>query len=241
MPFLNTLPFAYGIKKTFEYDEIEIFSDIPSVSADNLVKDRIDIGIVPVAIIPKLKEHHIYTNYCIGGVGNVRTVELYSQVPLKEIKHVLLDYKSRSSVNLVRVLAKNFWHISPEWVETKSDFLDEISGTTAGVIIGDRNFEIKSKFEFVYDLSEEWQKFKSLPFVFACWIANKELPAEFIAKFNKAVEYGVNHKEEAIVEWYSQNENPNNIDLHEYLNKYISYNLDDLKKQGMTEFLKLLM
>jgi chorismate dehydratase len=58
---------------------------------------------VPVAIIPKMSAYHIVGNYCIGAVGEVASVCLFSDVPINEIETVILDYQSRTSVALLKL------------------------------------------------------------------------------------------------------------------------------------------
>ena len=161
-----------------------------------------------------------------------------SDVPLAEIKTVLLDYQSRTSVTLVKVLAQNFWKINPQWIPAKADYEKEVAGTTAAVIIGDRTFGLENKYKFSYDLAEEWQKFTGLPFVFACWVANKQLPDTFIAEFNTALESGLNKRPELIQELEKSKKYSTNIDT--YLNQNIDYHYDSAKKQALELFLSYL-
>ncbi|MDB5193367.1 MAG: hypothetical protein JWQ96_2930, partial [Segetibacter sp.] len=64
--YLNTKPLLYGWKHGFKVDNAVAVEAYPARVADMLLNDEIDVGLVPVAIIPKLKEHHIITNFCIG-------------------------------------------------------------------------------------------------------------------------------------------------------------------------------
>jgi len=112
--YLNSQPFIYGLKNNPVINEIDLSLDIPSVCAEKLLNGNVDIGLVPIAVIPELKESHIISDYCIGADGKVETVLLLSDVPLEKIETVLLDYQSRTSVLLVKMLAGKFWKISPQ-------------------------------------------------------------------------------------------------------------------------------
>jgi predicted solute-binding protein len=86
----------------------------------------------------------------------------------------LEDYQSRSSVLPAKVLAKFYWMKSFNWENTCNDFQNiSIKGKTAGVVIGDRVFDIEKKYRYIYDLSEYWYKCAGLPFVFAVWQRTK--------------------------------------------------------------------
>ena len=234
--YLNSKPFINGLQHSDVLNAIDLQLDIPSDCAQKLIDRKVDIGLIPVAVIPKLKEYHIITDYCIGAEGKVASVILYSNVPLNRIKTVLLDYQSRTSVTLVRVLAKNFWKINPEWINATADFENNIKDDTAAVIIGDRTFGLENKYAYMYDLAEEWQKFTQLPFVFACWVANKQLPDTFINQFNKALQFGLDNRNILIEELEASKKY--NTDISYYLHTSIQYNYDDAKKKALALFLK---
>lgn len=236
--YLNAIPFLYGIKNSKIQEEIELHLDIPSDCAKKLIYNEVDLGLVPVAIIPQLKEHYIISDYCIGAQGKVNSVLLVSDVPLNEIKEVLLDYQSKTSVNLVKVLAKNLWKINPIWKDSKEGFENNIEGNVAGVIIGDRTFHLPKKFKYQYDLAEEWQKLTGLPFTFACWVANKKLPAEFVYELNKTFQKGVSNKEDSIS--LGEGRGVESESLLNYLNNDIDYILDETKIKSIDLFLKYL-
>ena len=235
--YLNTLPFLYGIKKSQIIDKIDFEQDIPSVCASKLLENKVDIALVPVAVIPLLKNPFIISDYCIGAEGAVNTVLLLSDVPLQKIKSVYLDYQSRTSVNLIKILAEKFWKIKLRWINAEKGYEQDIKGDTAGLIIGDRTFHIRNRYKYVFDLAEEWQKYSGLPFVFAVWTANKPVDADFINEFNQALSFGINNLQQVSKEYYT-NFPESEIDLHKYFTRFISYRFDQKKKQAMKLFFK---
>jgi len=234
--YLNTIPFLYGIEEDISLrSQIDLRLEYPSKCADLLKSGEVDLALIPVAAIPNIPSAEIIGNYCIGANGKVNTVMLYSDCPLEEIESIALDYQSRTSVMLTKVLVKNFWKIDVSFESTSEGYIDSISGYRAGVVIGDRAFDLNGTFPYQYDLSEEWFKFTGLPFVFACWVANKTLSTEFVSPFNKAIEQGVNNKTKAINSWVEKENS--SIDLKSYLNKDISYEFDESKKNALEKFL----
>jgi len=190
--------------------------------------------LIPVAVIPELASYHIVGDYCIGAEGEIATVALFSEVPMSEIKKIYLDYQSRSSVALLKFLVKEYWGINPELVQAENDdYRQEIKGTTAGLVIGDRAFEQRKISTFIYDLGSEWRKITGLPFVFAAWISMKELPADFIKKFNEANAMGLSHIDEIVKDAHF-----GLYDLSKYYNLHLSYLLDEQKIMGMDKFLR---
>lgn len=233
--YLNTKPLIYGLDHELMKDEAELIIDYPSKIASMLLDDQIDVGLVPVAIIPEMTEHYIISDYCIGSVGEVASVCLFSEVPLDKIETVLLDYQSRTSVALLKVLIKNFWKVDVAFKETSGNYQSRISGTTAGLVIGDRALQQRKISPFIYDLGSEWTKFTGLPFVFAAWISNKKLDDHFINEFNKVNLFGLNKLEEVV------SEHPYELfDLHHYYKDCISFDLDEDKRKGLELFLDML-
>ena len=235
--YLNSKPFLYGLNKSLVANNFEMSLDIPSKIVAKLSYNLADVGLIPVAGLEDLDDYQIVSDFCIGAVGKVRTVVLVSDVPLEQIETVLMDYQSRSSVLLAKVLAKFYWEKEFNWENTCNDFQNKlIKGNTAGVVIGDRVFDIENKYKYSYDLSEEWFKFTELPFVFAVWASTKNVSLQFQTDFNKALEFGINSISE-IVE-IEQNRYPN-VDISDYFVKNISFIFDEEKKAGMNKFLEL--
>lgn len=234
--YLNTKPLLYGIKKHPVLDKIELIEDYPSKIAQMLIEDEVDIGLIPVAAILKLDQWHMVGDYCIGSDGPVASVCIFSQVPMEQIERVYLDYQSRTSVNLARILLREYWKKEVELIDaTGEDFRHQINGTTAGVVIGDRALQQRLQSKFIYDLGEAWKLHTGLPFVFAAWITNKELPLQFISDFNEANAWGVRHLDEVIAE------NPYSFfSLETYYKQCISYKLNEEKKKGLGLFLEKL-
>lgn len=231
--YLNTKPLVYGLEKGMMKDAVELTYDYPGKIAQALLDDTIDVGLVPVAIIPLMKEYHLVADYCIAADGPVASVCLFSDVPLQEIKTVLLDYQSRTSVLLVQYLLKEYWKLDPVFKKAGVDFISQIKDTTAAVVIGDRAFKQRKISPYSYDLGEAWKSHTGLPFVFAAWVSNKPLPAGFVAGFNAANQYGLDRLEEVI------KENPySDFDLEKYYTQHIRYRLDDAKRSGLSEFLR---
>jgi chorismate dehydratase len=216
-------------------DEIDLVLDYPSKIANYLVEDKIDIGLVPVVTITRLKEHHIISDYCIACDGEVASVALFSEVPIENVTTILLDYQSRTSVALLKILLQEHWKINPQLLDTKEDFTDEIIENTAGLIIGDRAIRQRSESKFIYDLGLHWKLYTGLPFVFAAWISNKPMTLSFIEKFNAANGVGLNDFESVVAG--ISNPGVDGFDIHEYFTSHIKYDFSEQKRKGMELFL----
>lgn len=230
--YTNTKPFVYGMLAHPELlEKARIIFDTPAEAARKLLFKESDLGIIPVAMIPGLPESYVLSDYCIGADGPVNSVFIFSELPIGQVRSIRLDTQSRTSNNLARVLCRNFWKTDPVFLDPESPMHAD-----AIVLIGDRTFLHRDRFAFHYDLSGEWKDFTGLPFVFAAWVANKELEPAFIFLFNEAIKFGVDHIEDVLAEIPAVP----GFDLRDYLLHKLSFTFDAEKRKGLELFLSYL-
>lgn len=231
--YLNARPLIYGIQgEEMLKDEMEIVEEYPAKLVKMLIDDEIDMGLVSTASIPFLKTPYIVSDYVIAATGDVASVCLFSQVPLSEVDTVLLDYQSKTSINLCKILMKFHWKKEVKFLLTKEEYTYQIQGKNAGVIIGDRALMQRVNFPYIYDFSREWIAFTGKPFVFAAWIANKEIPQEFLDHFNEANAHWVKYIDQIITEHPFPA-----YDLKHYFTHNINYEVTTEMKEGLALFL----
>jgi chorismate dehydratase len=231
--YLNTKPLIYGFEQGLMKETVELTIDYPARVAEMLKNGTIDIGLVPVAVLPKLKKYHIVSDYCIGSDGPVASVCLFSEVPLPEITTILLDYQSRTSVQLLKILLKEYWQINPELLPAYPGYEKDITGSTAGLVIGDRAFEQRLQSGFVYDLGETWKNHTGLPFVFAVWASQNVIEPPFAVAFDAALQSGLQKVDViAAAQAYTH------YDLLVYYQQNIRYVFDEAARQGLALFLE---
>ena len=235
--YLNTRPLLLGMEQSPFRDSIDLVKSYPAQIAQDLLDDTIDIGLVPVAIMPLLSNPQIVSKYVIGSEGAVASVALFSQVPMDQIEKLYLDYQSRTSVALAKVLLSKYWNKEVEFLTATEGYINEISGTTAGIIIGDRALTSLKRFEHIYDLGLAWKAHTGLPFVFAAWVSNKPIPSAFMKAFDAANEYGLQHLDEVIALIPATEQV---YDLHKYYTENISYEFTPEKRRGLEKFLEAL-
>lgn len=225
--YTNTKPFIYGINHSEVLNQIDLSLDIPSDCAAKLIDGTVDVGLIPVAAIPHVPNANIISDYCIGSVGAVNSVFIFSNVPVTEIRTLRLDSHSRTSNNLAKVLLK--FHFKQEVSYTT----DVNAQTDAIVLIGDRTFGKKDDYAFAYDMGEEWMNFTGLPFVYAAWVANKVIPEAFINEFNTALKAGLEARKELLK---TLPVNPV-FDLDDYLMHKLDFELTAQKREALSLFL----
>lgn len=230
--YLNTVPFLYGIEHADNL-RADLRLSPPSACAADFRDGQADLALVPVAAIPQLHEPRIVTDYCIGAVGSVRTVVLVSDVPLREIRNVYLDPHSLTSVQLVRILARELWRIDPAWHDP-GDYarLENPAPHDAFLLIGDKVFAHERRFAYRIDLADAWRELTGLPFVFAVWLARPEVPQEVVDRLGRSLKFGVEHIPQA-VEHYGHAAKPYAVD---YLTRNIDFLFDAPKRRAFDLF-----
>jgi chorismate dehydratase len=218
--YLNTLPLQYGLKLLHEQGIIELQLNYPALIAQALKQGTIDIGLVPIVTKKALPSSQLIGGYGIASNGPVASVGLYSQVPINKVENILLDYQSNTSIQLVQWLMKHHWQLPVNYLPAGTNYIDEINGNTAGVIIGDRAMQHKSKFAYEYDLATYWRQHTGKPFVFAAWLSNMPLSNSFIHEFDTANGIGLQHLPEIVANtaWPY-------YDLYTYYTSNIQYKL----------------
>ncbi|MBQ4280434.1 MAG: menaquinone biosynthesis protein [Rikenellaceae bacterium] len=230
--YLNTVPFIYGIASADNLRARLLLSP-PSGCARTLAEGKADIALVPVAAIPSIPDIDIVTPWCIGASGSVRTVVVLSNEPWERVRRVWLDTHSMTSVQLVRVLARERWGVDPEWMPLDDyTLLGRPAAGDAFLIIGDKVFGWEERFAYKYDLADEWRAMTGLPFVFAAWVARRGTPAPAVAELDEALAYGVRHIDEAI-RHYGHADKPY---AHDYLTRNIDFAFDGPKRRALSLF-----
>lgn len=233
--YLNTKPFLYGLFKMGLDSAIDLQLDIPARCAEKLGRGEAWMGLVPVAAIPGIPGARIISDYCIGADGEVGTVCLFGQTPIEEWDTLYLDYHSRTSVELTRLLLREYWQLSPQLLPAEPGFEEKIGGRTGALVIGDRAFGLASRYPWVYDLGTAWKEHTGLPFVFAAWVATRTLDPGFLNRFNEGLRAGLDAIPQLV---YLLPSPVPGIDLKHYFTHHISYELDAGKKSALRRFLQ---
>ncbi len=233
--YLNTIPFIYGIEHEGNF-RADLLLTPPAQCAENYMAGKVDIALLPAAVVPDLHMTDIVTDYCIGASGAVRTVVIVSNSPIEQVRRVWLDSHSRTSVQLAGYLAANKWKIAPEWLHLDDySLLDRPAEGDAFLIIGDKVFDREGTFRYSYDLAEEWKALTRLPFAFAVWVARKGTSYEITDALEHALTFGVEHIYESIIASpYAGDDG--GLRAYDYLTRNIDFIFDDEKHRALKKF-----
>lgn len=171
--YLNAKPLYYRLG--LHAPNVQLSIDYPSVLADRLADGDLDVALIPsIEYLRGVdRGYEIIPGFAIAARGPVRSVRLFSRVPLRRIRRLALDEGSRTSQALCRVWLAHEHGVRPASVETLPMGVPaEESTADAVMLIGDRAMrDPAGSFVATVDLSEAWYAMTGLPFVFALWVA----------------------------------------------------------------------
>lgn len=174
--YLNTKPLVYRLEEFAP--RAEVVFDLPSRLADELAAGKLDVALIPSVEYFQNPDYAIISDACIGCRGPVLSVKLLSRVPMDKIRTLAMDEGSRTSVALVRILLKERYGVSPRLLPFPLGMSAKHIEADAVLMIGDRAMHPPAGFSQQWDLGDEWCRWAELPFVFAMWVARKEMLPE---------------------------------------------------------------
>jgi chorismate dehydratase len=233
--YLNTLPFIHGFQHTQEGKEFNLILATPRDCASLFIENKVDIALIPVAVLTELKDNKIISDFCIGCDGKVRTVCLFYKNDIDDLDEILLDTHSRTSILLIQILMEKYFHKKVKYIPSDINENIEISNNQAILAIGDKVFDIEKKYKHKIDLGEAWKEWTNLPFAFAVFIAKSDVSYITIQKLNAAITYGIENISELNLTEYSSIDS-----LENYLKNNISYALDTKKMKALGLYLEYL-
>jgi chorismate dehydratase len=230
VPYLNGKPLVDWFHSGESEGDVEIVYAVPSQLAAMLRAGDIDVA--NCSIFEGLQQPGLVLvpNISISADGAVKSVRLFSKVPLREIRSVALDTSSLTSSALTRILLTEEFGISPTYYHHAPNLDTMLARFDAGLIIGDlKLFDLQPN-TTVYDLGQGWKDLTGLPFVYAGWLAREDRASDEMTRLlTKAKEWGVARLDALAKKWAATMNLP--LDrCRDYLLNVMNY---DLKSDQM--------
>ncbi len=234
--YLNTLPMVWGLSQRLHAPAVELTLAVPSVCAQLFHERRVDVALLPVGALLDEPQAIVLDGYCIGARGAVESVGIYSHVPLEQVRCLYLDSDSRTSILLARVLLGRYWECRPQFLPLPPDLLEKGEAIDEAVLlIGDKVFAYRRRYEYAYDLGEAWRLFTGLPMVFAVWASHTTPATDWLTAFQGALGYGIAHIPEALAS-FALPESISPQQATDYLCGRIDYAYDAEKKNAFRRY-----
>jgi chorismate dehydratase len=240
--YLNALPLNWALEGR---NDVELVRLLPSQLGHKLENRELHASLSPVHDVLSGIGETILGDGIVGATRDVRSVLLFHRKPIEQIHSVALDTSSHSSVNLTRVLLRDFYKISPRFVASPPDLRAMLQQHDAAVLIGDPALEAAqtpSEWQ-VLDLARAWNDFTGLSFTFAAWSGRSGLSEQqeldLAGLLNWARDEGLANIEQIVAQ------NPTRSPLSpsvrdSYLRNAIEYRLSSAHEAGLREFARRL-
>ncbi len=162
--YLNALPLIHGWRG-------EVHFDHPSALCRQLAAGELDVALVSSFEYLRHPVYAIVDQLAIASDGPVFSVILAHRGRLEQLREVVVDPASETSVNLMRCLLGERG-LTPEFVAEGA-----LSEERGRLLIGDQAIRFRQEEEGscrLFDLGAEWKKATGLPFVFALWMVRPD-------------------------------------------------------------------
>jgi chorismate dehydratase len=177
--YLNTKPLVHGLAGL----GLDVSFDLPSRLADRLANGQLDVALIPSIELFRGAGYRVVSDACIGCRGPVMSVRLFFRTQPGRVARLAVDEGSRTSATLARVLLAERFGIHPVIEPLPIGAGLDDTSADAVLLIGDRAIgSHRGSFQLVWDLGDEWCRWKGLPFVFAVWAARADVSADELAR-----------------------------------------------------------
>jgi chorismate dehydratase len=177
--YLNTKPLVHGLAAL----GLDVSFDLPSRLADRLASGQLDVALIPSIELFRGAGYRVVSDACIGCRGPVMSVRLFFRTQPGRVARLAVDEGSRTSATLARILLAERFGIHPAIEPLPIGAGLDDTSADAVLLIGDRAIgSHRGSFQLVWDLGDEWCRWKGLPFVFAVWAARADVSADALAR-----------------------------------------------------------
>jgi chorismate dehydratase len=235
--YLNARPLTWALDRMPERWQIRY--DFPSVCSALLAAGDVDLGLVPSIDYLNAPEYRLVPGVGIGSRGPIASVALFTRVPIDAIRRIALDTSSRTSVALVKVLARHRFRIEPQFVPHGPDLRAMTQTADAALLIGDPALEADPAALGLHkiDLGSEWTAMTGLPFIYAAWTGRPGIvSAAEVRLLQEAQAEGV-RAPDAIAAEYGRGDAVATARAAAYLRDNVKYGLGPDEINGLQTFL----
>lgn len=235
--YLNARPLTWALDRS--PDRWQVRYDVPSVCADLLRSNEIDLGLIPSIEYLQAPDYRFVPGIGIGSQGPVASVALFSRVPVEEIRRIALDTSSRTSVVLIKVLCRHRFAIRPEFVPHGPDLAAMTRESDAALLIGDPALDADPQALGLrkIDLGEAWTAMTGLPFIYAAWTGRPgAIDAAGVRALQEAQQEG-ERATDAIAAEYARGDASTAARAAAYLRHNVQYGLGPDQAAGLQTFL----
>ncbi|MEA2062194.1 MAG: menaquinone biosynthesis protein [Gemmatimonadota bacterium] len=178
--YTNCFPIYYHLRNRSGTGTAEFVPGSPARLNELLRSGKLDL--CPSSSVEYARDperYFILPRFCIASTGTVRSIRLFSRLPLEELDggRVVLTGESATSVVLCRIILGHFLGFDNDFTTGLSDLDQALDQADAVLLIGDRALAAGMRRDrpglYSYDMGEIWHERTGLPFVYALWTLNE--------------------------------------------------------------------
>jgi chorismate dehydratase len=167
--YLNSKPLIAGLG---DDEDVELILDVPAKLLELMQVNRADVALLPVIDYQRMANLRIIPAGGIASEDQTLTVRIFSDRPIREITSLGCDPDSHTSVALARIILAERYQITPTFTALRD--------SRSVLLIGDKVIcDQPRDLPYQIDLGHEWRELTGLPFVFAVWMAQQSVDANF--------------------------------------------------------------
>jgi chorismate dehydratase len=249
--YVNCYPVYGAIDRGLVAVPASLVTGTPAELNDRLADGRLDVSVISaVAYAQHAEDYELLPDLAISSDGPVRSVLLFSRRPPEQLDgaRVLVSAASRTSVELLDLLARDRWKVALDTAPARTE-LGDLEGLSEvqhdGVlVIGDGALLLSARrmYAYVTDLGEAWKAWTGLPFVFAVWAARRAVDRQAVQDVHRALlasrKWGLAHLDDLALR-ASEATGVERGRCREYL-AGLDYGLSHRHLAGLTDFLRRL-
>jgi chorismate dehydratase len=173
IPFLNCILFFNGLENE---PAVRLTPLVPRALSVAAAENAVDAGPVPLVDTWEIERSYApLGDFCIATTIRTRSVFLFSKMPFDQLEgaEIGITDQSSTSVRLLKVLLANVWNAR----SARLSAIDR-AHNDAFLLIGDDALRARAgvaEFPYLADLGAVWTEWTGLPFVFARWVARRDL------------------------------------------------------------------
>jgi len=237
VPFMNLKPLI-GRYERMANPPVELVSRPPSQLYPLLERGEVDASFV--ASVDYLRHGdrvHLVDRFGVAARGSVASVLLLCRKPLEDVREILVDARSSTSVAMLRVLLHHKFRLPIPLVR------GDVTGSPeaeALLVIGDRALQGYSGYERIYDIGAEWTEWTGLPFIFGVWITRKSEDVPLLARLLEEGWQWTQDHWDALIDAEAERTGLSRPLVKVYLQENIQYQLTPREFEGLNHFGRLL-
>ena len=229
VPYLNAVPLTRGLEE-------QIVFLPPSELAEKLRHDELDAALVSVTEVLFHDRYDVLDGIAVASPGEVKSVFLAHRQPLEDVREILCDPASLTSVSLLKVLLAE-QGLKPDFKPLAGyDRLQELDNF---LLIGDRGIDFlrTNPSHGIWDLGAAWYELTRVPLDYAVWALRRGVEnGRLRSLLREAKDFGLDTLDHIIA-----SRTDYDLDFRrDYLGWHIHFHLGTDEKQGLAKFVELL-